>query len=401
MTKKLIIYLFLLLLFNSCVSTVRSLIGNQIIDSNYNPLPQSAPFYTEVPYQIEDGFITIKVRINSSEKEYNLIFDTGAQTMISERLTQEVNLIDGASLVTKDINENSIIGLTYRTNISIGNLYLRNIRLETSPTEILGEKCNHRFDGIIGSNVLKQGFFYFNATERKLVITNQKNKLPPKNLQHPIKLKRKMGTPYIKVKGDKNQWLLFDSGYASGTILLNDRSNLLNQKRKPIKEKYYGIKGLASEEMKLVRYYNQEINIGNYSNILQIRKRNGNGSNIIGNQIIQDNDIIIDVVNKKLYITSIYQSKITEDIPNLNFVYKNNNVVIGMIAKNPNIEKMSIRLNDTISKINDWDLKNIKDECEFEEFFKQHVLDQFPLTIEVKKNNQNKKYIINRKEYYE
>jgi hypothetical protein len=398
---KKIALLILLLSLSSCVSIMRSLLGNQIIDHNYEPLGQNSPFYVAIPYVIEDGFITIKAKINNSIKDYNFIFDTGAKTTVSDSIAQELKLEYGETAVGRDANGSNINGLTYRTNISIGVLQIQNIRVNSSALDLFEKKCNHKFDGVIGANVLKQGCYYFDAATRKLVITNQKDKLPIDKLQNGVSLKRKMGQPYIYVKGYRNEWLLFDSGFGNGSIMIDEKSKLINHNTKPIKEKYNPQKGMASEQIKLTSFFNQKIRLGNLNNTMAVVKHDKRGNNLIGNQIIQNNDVIIDVLHKKFYITSFHKPTILDSISNLNFRFKDNIVIIGALTKNSTIEKMGLTINDTVVKINNKILEVIKNECDFEVFKKEHLYTKNQFSFEIKKNNKIETFIISKKILYE
>lgn len=404
MNKKKILPLFLLFVFNSCIPTLRNLIGNHVIDRNYNPLPQSTPFYTEVPYQIEDGFITIKAKMNNIDKDYNFIFDTGATTMVSDSVAKELKLEYGKILVLKDANGSNVNGMTYMANLSIRELDIKNIRINSSTLDIFKKKCNHKFDGIIGANVLKQGYYYFDAFTRKLVITNQKDKLPLIKLQNTVALKRKMGQPYIYVKGNSNEWLLFDSGYANGNIMINNKSKLINHNQKPIKQIYYPLKAMVSEEIKLGSFFNQKIQLGNFISIMPVVKYENGDNNLIGNQLIQNNDVIIDVRNKKFYITPFQKQTANESIANINFVFKNNAIVVSKLAKNSSLQKMGININDTIVSINNKSLEGITNACDFDQFISQIAINkqnEIKIEIKIKKNNKIEKYTISKKQLYE
>ncbi len=402
MNKKNILPLFLLFVCNSCIPTLRNLVGNQVIDRNYNPLPQSLPFYTEVPYQIEDGFITIKAKMNNIGKDYNFIFDTGATTMVSDSVAKELKLEYGEILVLKDANGSNVNGMTYITNLSIRELDVKNIRVNSSALDIFEKKCNHKFDGIIGANVLKQGYYYFDVATRKLIITNQKDKIPLIKLQNAVPLKRKMGQPYIYMKGNRNEWLLFDSGYANGNIMINNKSKLIKHQQKPIKQIYYPLKAMVSEEIKLGSFFNQKIQLGNFTSIMQIVKYEKGNNNLIGNQLIQNNDVIIDVLNNKFYITPFQKQTANESISNINFVYKNNAIVVSKLTKNSSLQKMGININDTIVSINNKSLEGIKTACDFDQFTSQMGINkQNDIKIEIKKNNKIEKYSISQKQLYE
>lgn len=390
-----------LLCITSCTSIVKNFLGNKIIDSNYNPNPQSELFFVEIPYKIEDGFITLKLKINNSELEYNFIFDTGAVSHVSERVFKELNISNTSPTERKDANGVISNGLTFKTDIKLQGLQINNIRFNTTNSDIFNKDCKYKFDGIIGSNILKQGFFYFNASSRKLIITNQKNKLPINKLQNTLKLKRKMGQPYISVKGNRNEWLLLDTGYANGSIMIGENSKLIKTNEKAIKQIHYPLIGMSSEQTKLVSYYKQKIELGNLTTLMRVLKFNDNNNQLIGSKIIQDNDVIFDVPNKKLYITSFIQNPINDSISNINFKYNNNRVTINVLTKNSTIQKKGIFVNDTVVKINNKTLEKIKDECEFDDFRLKNILNVYPLEIEIKRNNKTIMHSITKKELYE
>jgi predicted aspartyl protease len=225
----------------------------------YAPNLQKNFFYTELPYKIENGWITFTAKINNSEKYYNFIFDTGATTMISEKLISELKLENGITSVSKDINGYEISGFSFLTNLTIGELNIDNIRIRSTESDIFSEKCNRKIDGIIGANVLNQGYFYFNYVDKKLIITNELSKLSIDKLKNPIKLKRFMGQPYIKVKGNKKQWLLLDTGYSDGDIILNSNSKILCKSDIPIKSKETYLKGIKEEKKINYSIYNKKI----------------------------------------------------------------------------------------------------------------------------------------------
>ena len=369
---------------------------------HYAPNSQKKLFYTEIPYKIENGFIIIKAKINNSIKDYNFIFDTGAITMVSEKLNSELKLENGITLVSRDINGNDVSGLSYLTTLNIGEINIENIRINSTESDLFSEKCNIKIDGIIGANILNQGYFYFDSANKKLKITNEVNKLPIEILKNPIKLKRFMGQPYIKVKGNNNQWLLLDTGYADGNILLNLNSKILGKTDIPIKSKETYIKGIKEVQKINFSIYNKKIKLGKTENlmrIIQFKKNSGNGN--IGNNIIQKSDVIIDTKHKKFYISNLNLPKLNDSILNINFKYKQKVVIVSSIGINSEIQKMGIKLNDTITKINNQSLLDLNSECEFEDFQNKYIRKNSELKIEYIKNNKTEIRIFSFKNLYE
>ncbi len=386
----------------SCSTIIRNIFGNKLIDMHYAPNSQKKLFYTEIPYKIENGFIIIKAKINNSIREYNFIFDTGAITMVSEKLNSELKLENGITVVSRDINGNDVSGLSYLTTLTIGELNVENIRINSTESDMFSQKCNIKIDGIIGANILNQGCFYFDSANKKLTITNEVNKLPIEKLKNPIKLKRFMGQPYIKVRGENNQWLLLDTGYADGNIILNLNSKILCKTDIPIKLKETYIKGIKKEQKINFSIYNKKIKLGKTENlmrIIQFKKNSGNGN--IGNNIIQKSDVIIDTKHKKFYIANLNLPKLNDSILNINFKYKQNVVIVSSLGINSEIQKMGIKLNDTITKINNQSLLNLNSECEFEDFKSKYIRKNSELKVEYIKNNKTENRIFNFKNLYE
>lgn len=394
--------IFIIINLCSCASFVSNTFGNQIIDSHYSPNPQIEPFYTEIPYEINNELIVVPVKFNNSSEEYKFIFDTGATTMITMDLANKLNLTNGITSVSKDINGNDVVGFSYLTNLNLGTLAINNIRINSFELEKFSKKCGDKFDGIIGANVLKQGYFFFDSNQKKLIITNQIIKLPMDRFDKPIRLKRFMGQPYIAVTGNSTDWLLFDTGYADGSILIPLKTKILNKTDSCLKQTTSFVRGLTSEKLTNASFFNRNIKIGKTENsmtLMQIDKKSGRGS--VGNKIIQDNDIIIDASHKKFYLEKEHHPLTIYSIPNLSFIFKNDRIVIGSLTKGGGIEKMGIMINDTICKINSKSVDGIKSDCEFKDFKKKNILNIFPLLIEVEKNKTRKTFTITKKEFYE
>lgn len=163
MKFKILLILLSSLFLTSCVPIIRSFFGNKIIESNYNPLPQDQNYFVEVPYYIQDGLIVIKCFISNSKKEYKFVFDTGADTVIADEILSELNISNLEEAVALDANGQYSTGSTFRTELKIDSLLVRNIRVSSTKSNLFKQKCNDKLDGIIGWNILKQGFFLFQS----------------------------------------------------------------------------------------------------------------------------------------------------------------------------------------------------------------------------------------------
>jgi hypothetical protein len=394
---KIKIYFLTLVSFflTSCVPLIKGVFGNKIMDSNYNPLPQEQNYFVEVPYIMQDGQIVIKVRINNSEKEYNFFFDTGADTVISEELLSELNISNLEESVALDAHGHYSTGSTFRADLSLDSLFLRNIRISSAKSELFKQKCNDKRDGIIGWNVLKQGYFYFNPVKKTLIITNDKAKLPKLVFENKIQLKRKMARPYIKIKGKRSIWVLLDTGYADGYISTNRDSGFLDNNLIVTKNKSVLVSSLNSAKQMDREYYLHKTTFGKISKLQQIVVSDLKGSRI-GNKILQDNHVIIDVTHNSLYVSPVSKEDDKFEISNIGFTFKDRNVFVASLVNNSVFGRAGIQMNDTIIRLNEFKVSDLKDYCEYNEVFNKL---KFPLTIILKNNDI--KITCTREQYYE
>ena len=384
-------------LLTSCVTIVKGLYGNQIMDSNFNPLPQEQIFFVEVPYVLQDGLVVIKTFVNDSKKEYRFVFDTGADTVISEDLLSELNISNASESVALDAHGQYSKGSTFRTDLMIDSLRVRNIRVSSTNSNLFNQKCDNKLDGIVGWNILKQGYFYFNPINKTLTITNDKAKISSIMFQNSIHLKRKMAKPYIKIKGKRNFWILLDTGYSDGYISTHRSSGLLDRKLNVIKNKQQMKASLNSKKIWNVDYFEQKVHFGNFSKFQQVAVSDAKTSRI-GNKLLQENHLIIDVASSKLYLTPIPKESEKVEISNIGFSYDNGNVVVASMVNQSVFGIAGLQMNDTIIKFNEHRVDNLKDYCEFKELFTKL---KFPLTIVFKNGTKQSEITTTREEYYD
>lgn len=397
MNLKYFLLFIITLIFTSCVSIVRGVFGNKIMESNYNPLQQEQIYFVETPYTIEDGFVVIKVRINNSKKQYSFIFDTGADTVVSEDLLTELNILNAEKSVALDAHGQLSSGATFRTNLSIDSLLINGIRVSSTKSKLFNQNCNDKFDGIIGWNILKQGYFYFNPSTKILTITNDRDKIQSQMFQNSLHLKLKMGNPYVKIKGRRSLWVLFDTGYANGYVNTYTNSGLLEKNAKLIKSKKQITASLNSSKLLDIDYFKQNVKFGNFYKSQSIAVSDLK-INSLGNKILQENHVIIDVTNNKLFITPIDAKNKEREISNIGFSYNEENVIVASIVDKSIFGIAGIKINDTIIKLNEYTMSDLKNYCEYNDLFNKL---KFPLIMVFKNRDQQIEITATREEYYE
>lgn len=386
----------------SCKTVTLKMFGNTLTDKMYNPEKPKELFYTEIPYTIEDGFITLKVGFNNSDKKYNLIFDTGSNSYVSEMFLKELEIKELTNHNGgKDVHNQDINGDTFKTNINLNGLIVKNIRFISIKSVIFEDSCGVKLDGILGKNVLNLGLFYFDANRKILIITNQIDKLPNTAFNNPITLKRYVGQLYFNTKiENKKIKLKLDTGYSDGLILINKNTFSLNNSNK-IKYKNILVSGLSSTFISEQQHFEKKVKIGinNYNMPITTTDMN---VNVIGNQIIQNNNVLIDVNNKKMYINAIESLNYKKEVNNIDFSYLGDKFIISGLSNNPNIINKGIQIKDTLIILNNKSLNEFENYCEAKEYIKTQLKkEKFPLLLEIKSKDSIKKITITASDYFD
>lgn len=141
---------------------------------------QNTDFRAEIPFTYVDERISVKARINGSDKEYAFILDTYAPCMVRESLLQIIPLdtLDLTEQMGKQLEGTMMKPLfpKYRT-ISLGEVVFKDIG-----SMVMREDEDNPFvqvleNGLIGANLLKCCIWQFNFQEMKIVITDKIDKL--------------------------------------------------------------------------------------------------------------------------------------------------------------------------------------------------------------------------------
>jgi hypothetical protein len=206
-----------------------------------------------------------------------------------------------------------------------------------------------------------------------------------------------LGRPYIKIKGKRSFWILLDTGYADGYINIHRDSKLLDNNLKVIKQKKLLRSGLNSTKTLDIDYYQQVVHFGDFSKLQQISVSDLK-TNIIGSKLPQENHMVIDVLHGKLFLTPVSQEDEKVKISNIGFSFNNGSITVSSLVNKSVFDIAGIQINDSITKINEFKLNDLKDECAFVEIFTKL---KFPLTIVFKNGKKEGEITFTKEEYYE
>ncbi len=209
--NKLSCYFFFIFVINSNIIFCQ----NNIVNLNNGGI-NTENYFIKIPYKEINGKIIIDVSIN--DKGYKFILDTGAPTIITEKLKEEINpnVIGNIEIIDQSgLKDN--VDVVNLFEINIGNLSFNNIpTIVTNDSKILFD-C-FEVDGYIGSNLLRNSIIQINAKEKDIIICDNSEilKIQNKNSKE-ILLSHSQSNPFVEIelkKGKKTikEKVLIDTG---------------------------------------------------------------------------------------------------------------------------------------------------------------------------------------------
>lgn len=166
--KKIIFALVLPLIFTSCSPKIKKILSAGHIEQEQ--------FKKTIPFEYtKTGHILLKVTIKG--KLYDFILDTGATTIISKELANELNVQKMGSSEIEDIN-------SAKTNLDfviLDNIEIGGINFNKTIGSILdlqeGDLACLEVDGLIGANLMRHAVWDFDFQNSTITIANDETQL--------------------------------------------------------------------------------------------------------------------------------------------------------------------------------------------------------------------------------
>jgi hypothetical protein len=341
---------------------------------------QNKVFKEEIPFTFIDGRICVKAIINDSDKESSFILDTYAPCLTRESLIKSMALdtLDLTEQIGKQLEGTMMKPLfpVYKT-LSLGNVIFSDIG-----AMVMREDENNPFfgileDGLIGANLLKNCVWQFNFQEKKIVITDQINKLDhlTKAIQIPFKPVSIQQSPNIQVfLNDKDKIdMQFDTGSKgfltfssesliqivdSGDAVVVHRRSIspIKQTNKEI-ETYHYVK-LKKLQIGEKTFYDLPVGVYKEQDVNQEAR----GS--IGIEFMKYFIVTLDWPEKQIYLTPREDRDLKHNIKTfgLTYDYFDGAVKIASIYWGSEAENKGLKIGDPIFEINGQRVDNLSEE---------------------------------------
>jgi predicted aspartyl protease len=232
--KKLYVALLLLILIIGN-GTIGRCDGNEILAGGRLV---STNIVSEVPFEFFGSNMLIKAKINNSEKEYTFIFDTGASTVVSKKVADQLSdLEQSQEIKNRDAaNVTQMAKVTRLKALQVGNIAVENcaaVIFDFNELESYGLKV----DGILGHNFLKFLLVKIDYNKKVLTLSSKTDNSEQPNQGYRVKLFQDnsglISTQLqIGIAGSPSSWLIqkavIDTG-ASGYEYLHFPFNCLGK----------------------------------------------------------------------------------------------------------------------------------------------------------------------------
>ncbi len=206
MKKVWILFLIILSLGCKTIKTFRVLKSGDTSQPN---------FKLTFPFSKRLGLIIINVKINGLNHDF--ILDTGAPTVISQELADELKLKHISQTNTTDSqSKKKVLNFVALPQISINALAFTNIGAAIVDINKSNEMKALKVDGIIGANMMRKAIWYIDFDKSEITITNTTDSLKSLSRNYETVLFHQdiSGTPKIEIEynGYVDKEVIFDTG---------------------------------------------------------------------------------------------------------------------------------------------------------------------------------------------
>lgn len=342
----------------------------------------------------------VKVEING--KEYTFLFDTGAPTVISTEVYNELGLKPSYKRGVSDSqrNRNEQI-FTILPEMKIGNLKYEDIGCVVLDLKDFEFKCIG-IDGIVGANQMAFSFWRIDYLNGFAETTPDLSNFDLSDYDYTFSFfTRPQRTPLIEFNlFNQKRNMTFDTGY-SGRFKMSANDVLLNEIAN--NEKKYRISGITSvgaygtgNSSEEYCFKTNEISLGgvNFSDeIIETGK-----STLLGNEFLKDFVFVLDWKNNKIYLKRVKDKE--KQIKSFGFGsrYINGNLEVIMVLDK---ENNPVQIGDIILKMNDKSFENLTDEEQCENYRKKTEKEVDILDVTLKRGDSIHNLTLEKKIYLE
>ncbi len=334
----------------------------------------SQDFVKQINYTQKRDWILVKLRINNSSKEYDFIFDTGAQvTMFSPELVTELDLDVTTFSGSKSDSEAVPVMLIVADEVHLGDIKFVDVGGMAVDFSKMGNLDCIGVHDIIGRNFIEQAVFRIDYQNKSMLISDDLNKLPAVGKAQLFTYPdTKVGTPLIpsKINNYSSIDLTVDTGFSgfvdvSSKELFNqiEQSNDVKSRLKKVAP-YKSFKNISARDELKVK---TELIIGNinvgpvFLDIDKEETAKNKSSGLLGNQFLENFVVTINFGERQFFLEQ-HTKFVSNSNPSpfgMSIGPQDNKIIVRTLYHQSVAALSGIQIGDEIIRINQHDLQNL------------------------------------------
>jgi hypothetical protein len=324
-----------------------------------------------IPFEIVEGGIAIKIKLNKSDREFVMQFDTGADGMaLNPDSAYKAGVVVTKTKSASVVGGKQEVKYSADNTIYIGDQVLKNQGLVIFPKSGV-------FDGLFGANLLRNYITSVNFDTMTIDLYNF-GKFNYWGKARPLVFDYKTGLPVVKmnltfpdnkkVEGNFN----FDTG-AGYDLIAYGTFNHKHDLQASLKTEYTSTNHSLGHQTQIIggTIPNVSINGNNFPNVTialqEYQENNKNWASAdgsLGIDLIKRFNFTIDLLHKTVYLepnknfkrpSSFYLSGLELEFD------EQNNLIIKKIMKSDNEDLKKVKIGSKVTQINDFEAKDLLD----------------------------------------
>ncbi len=337
------------------------------------------------------------VQVNINGKFYNFLFDSGAPTVISSTIYNELKLKKKYRRSVGDSNNSRQQQIfTELPEMTVDQLVFRNVGaivLDLNSAELGCLKV----DGIIGANQMAKLFWRINYAENSLEAALELSYFEVKNYSVILPFEAKsQKTPVIKMPFfGKDREFTFDTGF-SGRFEITE-TNFDPQKTSRKIETFgthsTGAFGTAKPVAGAI-FRMDSLMLGN--TVFHDEIISTGNKNLLGNEFLRDFSFILDWKNNKIYLKRFRNNPARLESFGFSYRFVDQKPVVAFVFQQ---DHFPLKIGDSIISINNVVLDQLNKEEACYYFMNRVERDQKNITVKIKRDGKILDFNLDRKEY--
>lgn len=322
-----------------------------------------------IPFEIIENGIAIKIKLNKSDREFLMLFDTGADGM-----ALNPDSAYKAGVVVTKTKSASVVGGSQQVQYSANNtIYLGNQVLKNQGLVIFPK--SGVYDGLFGANLLHNFITSVNFDTKTIDLYNFGD-FEYSGKAKPFVFDYKSGLPVVKMnltfedKKTVEGSFTFDTG-AGYDLIAYGPFNYKNKLEESLKTEYTSTNHSLGKQTKIVSgaIPNVAINGNNFSNVTialqEYQEENKNWASAdgsLGIDLIKRFNFTIDLLHKTVYLepnksfkklSSFYLAGLDLDFD------ENQNLIVKKIIDYQNEDLKKVKMGAKVTQISDFEAKDL------------------------------------------